>query len=470
MSAGSRGHEGARTRGGACVWAWVCAWLALAGALAAADPLEPPPEAPDDADYQAELADSLESGSVELGYGLSGSGGTTRRRTRSVRFNADSLNGTVRDGDGDPLAGVVLEDRKGGSGFEVGRLAPRWGLGLVLGTPAAPWGLPARRGGELAAARSGEGASLAAGVGGARLHGMAGRFGKRSLASMRVERRGLGLGIVGDGGRERQASLGLGRGDRRAEAGVDRHGRWRLESVERRDAGAFRLRVRARAGHVAFPALAGPVRPGPGRALALDASRADSATRWAAVAALWRYRAGVGGTRVALEVERDLRDAGRVVVGVEEQHGLRRDAPSEALLQRSGLRQGWWWEWRAGPPGLHLGLRHESWGARSWARSPIRVVTTAEAELLGPYGCRLRVRHSAFAAKPGETLYLPEAGSDRLVLRALSGVGERTRIDLGVPTPSGTLRASLSLTARDGDRPEPEWTLDWSRRSRLRRR
>src|SRR5439155_1655899 len=51
----------------------------------------------------------------------------------------DSLDGSVRDGPGDALAGAALEGATGGGRFGLGRGVPGWGRGLVLGDPREPW-------------------------------------------------------------------------------------------------------------------------------------------------------------------------------------------------------------------------------------------------------------------------------------------------------------------------------------------
>ena len=91
-----------------------------AASVRAADPVEPPPESPADQDYQVESADSLDQDSFEVTLGAAGRLGESGRRTRSVRFSGDSLSGTLREGDGDPLAGGSLEGRAGGGGFGLG--------------------------------------------------------------------------------------------------------------------------------------------------------------------------------------------------------------------------------------------------------------------------------------------------------------------------------------------------------------
>jgi hypothetical protein len=116
-----------------------------------------------------------------------------------------------------------------------------------------------------------------------------------------------------------------------------------------------------------------------------------------------------------------------------------------------------------------LTLRHELWGARAFAREAVRRAVVARAEFAAAHGSRIGVTHSVWLVRRGENLYLPEAEADRLVLRASSGAGSRTRAELRVPFAAGEIRLGLTLatggTRAGGTR--PAWTLEWSRRSRL---
>jgi hypothetical protein len=99
----------------------------------------------------------------------------------------------------------------------------------------------------------------------------------------------------------------------------------------------------------------------------------------------------------------------------------------------------------------------------------VRSVTSARLEARGPAGLRLGVTHSVFRVKRGESLYLPEAETDRLMLRAVSGEGERTRVEVRSPFAGGQARAALNLAGAPERRARPQWTLDWTRKARLRR-
>jgi hypothetical protein len=70
--------------------------------------------------------------------------------------------------------------------------------------------------------------------------------------------------------------------------------------------------------------------------------------------------------------------------------------------------------------------------------------------------------------KRGESLYLREAESDRVVLRALTGEGVRTLIEARSPFAGGRVRAALHLTSASERRARAQWTLDWTRRARIR--
>ena len=91
------------------------------------------------------------------------------------------------------------------------------------------------------------------------------------------------------------------------------------------------------------------------------------------------------------------------------------------------------------------------------------VTARAETRLLD--FLRVRVTQSVFRLERGEHVYLPEPGADRLVMRSLSGRGERVRVELGLPFAGGELSGAVYRTS--GDRlARAEWTLDWTRRAR----
>ena len=465
--------------------------LPLAGPLAA-QPLEPPPEAPEGEDYTAEPIDSLAAGEVEMGLSAAGRAGSAPSRRRRLRFSGDDLSGAVREGSDDPLAGGSLDGRARLGTFTVGRLAPRWGRGLLLGAAGDPWQREALDRGSRARfrGRAGDGLMLRRGERDA-LEALVGRFGRRRLAGLRARHAGVAAGTLSDGRGAHQASLALARGSGDVELVMDRAGRWRAEALleralERppepggaprrvdRASTAWRASLRARAGGAGFASLAEGGRPGPAQALALGFEGPTHDATLAVVGALWRFRPGVAGARAGLAVERALAHHGALAFGFEEQRGARRDRGETATLaslasRAAGMRQGWWGEWWSGPGPLALGLRHESWGERPWARSVVRSVTTARVEARGPAAIALGVTHSVYRVRRGESLYLPEAESDRLVLRAVSGEGERTRIEGRAPFAGGRLRATLGLAVAGERRARPQWTLDWTRRARLRR-
>ena len=77
--------------------------------------------------------------------------------------------------------------------------------------------------------------------------------------------------------------------------------------------------------------------------------------------------------------------------------------------------------------------------------------------------------HTVYRVASGESAYLAENGPDRLILRALSGEGERSRIEALVPIAGGRVRASLDLTRTVTSAERTRWTFDWSRRGRARK-
>jgi len=122
--------------------------------------------------------------------------------------------------------------------------------------------------------------------------------------------------------------------------------------------------------------------------------------------------------------------------------------------------------------GLALALRHEVLGAGRLARDAVRTVTAAQAELEGPAGSGLRITHCVYRVRSGESLYLIETSSDRVVLRAVSGAGRRTRVELRAPGAGGSIRATLEVQGEaggtGGGATRPRWTVDWTRRARSR--
>jgi hypothetical protein len=430
--------------------------------------VEPPPDEPEGADYEYERADSLAEGSFELGYGASGRSGSKARRTRRVRFSDRTVGGAMREGDGDPLAGGSLEAAALAGRLGAGRLAPRWGRGLLLGAAGEPWSVAASDRGALAPfrGRAGHGAWYRAGEeSGVEL--LCGRFARRELAGARARRGGLACAALADRTRARQASLGLARGALEQEWAVDQRGRWRAELALARPAGGRLLAARVRGGSTAFRSLAEPARSGPARALAVELSDAAAGRRFQVQGSLWRYGQGRGGARAALEVRQPLPRHGCVMAGFEERHGTHRETG-----RVPGFRQGAWGEWRGGTGGIGLALRHEVLGAERLGRAAVRTVTAVRLELAGPAGSTLRVTHCAYRVRSGESLYLVEDASDRVVLRTVSGTGRRTRLELRAPGAQGSVHGTLELPglagAAGGTAGRPRWTLDWTRRARTR--
>ena len=429
---------------------------------------EPPPEEPEGADYQIEAADSLAEGSIELGMGASGRAGARPRQTRRVRFSDRTLGGSVREGEGDPLAGGSIEAGALAGRVGVGRLDARWGRGLLLGAAAEPWsaGASDRGAGAPFRGRAGRGAWYRLGEGGA-LETLYGRFSNRDLAGGRARAGPFGFGALADRAGHAQASLSFRRGQAEHELALDRAGRWRAEAALERSAGPLTLAARVRGGLAGLRSLAEPLRSGPARALAMELRDVAPWGRFCAQAALWHFAPGRGGARAALEARRRFNQQESLAVGFEERHGTHRESG-----RIPGFRQGAWGEWRGEVAGLALVLRHEVLGAERLGRAAVRIVTAAQAELEGPAGTALKITHCVYRVRSGETLYLVETASDRVILRAVSGTGRRTRVEVRAPGAGGHINAALEVPGvTDGQSSEatrPRWTLDWTRRARSR--
>jgi hypothetical protein len=322
----------------------------------------------------------------------------------------------------------------------------------------ARWGVtsPAPR------ARSLEGAAARMGS----LEVFAGRQSKRGLGGARLVRGPACLGVMIGAHGPPLTSLALDRDAQSAELAMDPAGRWRAETRLERPIGAGQLVARVRAGLPRLGVPVDPKRATPAQALTLVASRPWSTTRASILGSWWRFRPGRVGARGALAVERELSHHQRLAFGLEEQQGTRREIPRAS----DGIRQGVWSEWRGGPPGLGLALRNEIWGEGPWVRREVRRSSLAAVELAGPAGSVVRVTHGVFRVRSGESLYLAEAESDRLVLRAFTGSGERTRLDVTAPIADGRARATVGMTATAGRPPRLQWTVDWTRRLSTRRK
>jgi len=441
--------------------ALLLAWLCSAP-IVRAQSLEPPPEA-GEGDYTLERADSLDDAEFEVAIGATSHGGSSYRGSQRVSFRGGGARGTLRDGD-DALAGGRVEARLAGGTLAAGRLAPRWGRGLVLGGAGEPWVFSAEDRGDGARYRGRAGTGLGYDTGPASIFG--GRFSGHPVFGASTRAGAGALGVLA-GGRTAQASVSLDAEQRSLELAFDPRGRWRSEAAVVSAIGDTRIAMRARGGLATFRSLAEPARAGPSHALAAAATRSFVIADVSAFGALWAWRAGQSGARAALEVDTRLGQHGSFACGAEDQHGPRREPSPRA--RPTGTRQGWWCEWRGGSPGARLALRHELWGTRSLARDAVRRAVVARADWAAPFGGRVALTHTVWRVRSGESLYLPEAQADRLVLRASSGAGSRTRCELRLPIAAGTIRLGLSL-ATGGTRAasrRPVWTVEWSRRSHL---
>src|SRR5262249_47340744 len=155
---------------------------------------------------------------VEVSFSASGQPGRTVRRTRRLEFSADSLGGTLREGGGDPLAGAAVEGRTRDGRFAIGRLAPRWGRGLLLGAAAEPWSFVAddRGSGTQFRGRAGNGASYS-GSNGIRYQALCGRFARKDLAGFCAGLGPIDFGAIGSRSADLQTSVSAASDDRSAE-------------------------------------------------------------------------------------------------------------------------------------------------------------------------------------------------------------------------------------------------------------
>ena len=480
----------------ALTWFAALAGIAFAALTAFADVLEPPPDAPAGEDYVYATTDSLGDGDVEVGLGYSATAGSRAVRTRRARFRSDSLAGEVRDGAGDDLAGSALEGAIGRGQFGLGRAAPVWGRGLVFGEPVEPWSRRSRPRSSARRRADGDVAWYRLGHERLRLGALCGNFAGRAQGGMELGSGDLGVGVAGDANGVARSTVWwaprAGADARGAELAFDRDRRWRLEAATGAHAGKATIAAWLRAGLAGLRPIGDPRRAGPAQALsvsahmplaamsnpqdarhlAFTASAPRHASRLIAVAALWRFGSGANGARGMLEVEHALPHDAAVVLGVEEQHGTRRDplfAASRAQAEAREFRQGAWGEWRAWSGPVELGWRHERWGARAPVRDAVRAVTTARLGARSARGFGARITHAVFRARRGEHVYLPEAQADRLVLRALAGDGERMRLEIELPFAGGRAQATLNRTTTAAKSPRMQWTLEWIRRSRVKR-
>jgi len=430
----------------------------------AVTPAEPPDDAPGEGDVVAPRDGTVADGDVEVAMGADGDGDRLVRPRRRVRFRDGALGGDLRSGSADPLAGGALEVPFVHGTIAFGRVSPRWGRGLVVGAPADPWRdarastvAPAPRTRSLDGARWRAGAGLRAEVAGG------------SMAHERVvlARAGAGAWDFGVLSRARGApivSLGGQAGGGAFELGMSRYGAWRAEGTRGGRVGGIGWTMRGRAGSERYspPGAAAGRDPAQASALELDGR---GIVAWRAMGSLWRHRSGVAGARAALEVERELTQHDHVALGTEEQHGARRDGSTRP----PGMRQAGWVEWRGGRGPVRLGLRDEIWGHRGFARDAVRAVSTVRLVFEADAMTTLAITRSAYHVAYGEDLYLPEAGTDRWWLRAVSGDGTHTRIEFTAPLAGGRLHASLTRIEDIGRSPRPHWSFDWTRRSRTTR-
>ncbi len=438
---------------------------AVAGAASPSLPPGSEPEVPvdtaDDSEVTFERSRPDTAAGFEVGLGLRGGSGAPRR-TRTIRFAGEGLDAEIKEGAGDPLAGAEVGGRSAGGAWRVGRSAPQWGCGWLVGAPRAPWGEGAAAASPgLRAGPRGDLATFSL-DGALRIEALAGSFARRGVAALRVGTGPAGVALAATGRGVEGAGLQLSDEDLAAEIALDRAGRWRAELAAARGTPAGRVGLRLRAGARAFRPLLAPSRAGPAEALAAEWSPPGTRVRPRVSGALWRFGPGLAGARGRLEVDLRLAHHAAWFLGVEEQRGTRREATAGR-----GFRQGWWAEWRgrSGPFGVAFGL--ENWGRRSRARDPVRGASLASVEWRMPFGGSLRSEQRVYRSGSGEGLRAVDAEGDRVVLRPLSGAGERTRFEWMVPGPAGRIRAGLTVHAAATRPARTQWTLEWSRRARI---
>jgi hypothetical protein len=446
--------------------------MLLARAAAASDdPIEPPADAAEGEDYVVESVDSLADGDVEMGLAAEGRAGGVIRQRRRVQLRDEDFDGAWREGPGDPLGGGSLRRTVAGGRVSVGRLSTRWGRGLAWGGSREPWRRTLEHGGggegesraELVRPASGKGIAIERG-GGVPVEALAGRIEKRGMAGARFRRGPLAAGTIVEHGAGTVGSLAFMTDLDQAEVAFDGHGRWSAELLHERAVGRAWVGTRVRGGSTAFRP-AGGRRAVPPRSLAVEWQAPAGGFDVGALGALWRWNAGRAGGRLALEVRREMAHHARLALGFEEQHGSRRASGGRV----TGVRQGLWGEWRAVSDPVALAVRHEVFGARSMARDAVRVASSLQLDAPLGFGWDARLVHTSYRVRRGESLYLPEPASDRVVLRALTGDGERTRIELRAPVAGGRVSAGLAWDDTRGRTTRPRWSVEWARRARTRR-
>jgi len=443
------------------------ACLLLAASLAAsarAQEPEPPPEAAE-GDWSAERADSLAPGWLETTFTSRGRLGTAPQSGERMSFRSGDASGTLRAG-AEPLAGTRLKAPLARGTLGAGRLAPRWGRGLLLGAAAQPWAAQADDRGDDAPLRghSGDGATWRSGGGG--LECLAGRFARCTLAGVRARTGAWSVAALA-GGASAAFSLSAEGESFAAEVALDARGRWRAETLARRRQGRALTVLRARGGLDAFRSLAEPLRAGPARVLSAATGVQDRSRSLRASGALWTFAAGAAGAVATLEVEQRLVQHANVAVGFEEQQGTRRDPAQVAVPASSnGFRQGWWCEWRCRGGGRSLDLRHELRGGRAFARQAVRRAVLVRGESGLPRGGSLAIQHSVWSARTGESSWIPESDGDVWTLRSAPGAGERTQVTIAAPLLGGRGKAAVEWTTTPARDPVPGWSLEWTRRTR----
>lgn len=441
----------------------------LEAAAAHADLIEPPADAAEGQDFVAEADDSLADGDVELGLTAEGRGIGAVRQRRRVQVRDQDFAGAWREGRDDPLGGGSLRREMGSGRVSVGKLSTRWGRGLAWGGARDPWRRTLDRSRaddpRIAVVRPASGKGIALERDGAlQVEALAGRIEKHGMAGTRFRRGPIAAGTIVERGAGAIGTVALTTDDDQAELAFDPHGRWTAELLHQRAIGRTWIASSVRGGSAGFRP-AGGRRTVPPRSMAVEWAAPAGPFDASALGALWRWNPGRAGGRLALEVSREMAHHAALALGFEEQHGSRR--PTGGRI--GDIRQGLWGEWRATSDPVALALRHEVFGAQPFAREAVRVVSSFQLDAPLGFGWAARLVHTSYRVRRGESLYLPEPASDRVVLRALSGDGERTRVELQAPIAGGRVNAGLTWDDTRGRTTRPRWSVEWARRARSRR-
>jgi hypothetical protein len=314
--------------------------------------------------------------------------------------------------------------------------------------------------------RAGDGAHFTRRFGAVGVEALTGRFARRSLAGARLSLAGPGgagtLHALGAPHGALQGGLAFAAADAVLEYAGDRRGRWRAEWSLLRRAGPWQVLPRVRAGHPGFRSLAEPRRAGPARLVSLALVRDLARWRLAAGMAQWQWQRGRSGSRLVLEAVGSFAEHDPVVLGWEERQGPQRETATSGTR-----RQTWWGELGAGSPVARLGLRYERGGEGPWGARLEREATTLRAAGEGPCRVGWAVSHTVHRASGAGAFHVLESEPGRIVLRALSGRGQRSVARLALPSGAGRVELQVISSEIRGKPAQLGWQVRWVRRARL---